>query len=278
MTPKVVYNGNLISSNTPFLLPDNRSFRYGDGLFETMKIFQGKILWSDFHFDRLFSSLNILKFDLPVLFTREYFSKLILNLCQVNGVEKLARVRLTIFRADGGLYDPINHRPHFIIQAWDLPRHVLSLNENGLVIDIFPDARKSFDKLANIKSNNGLPYVMGAIYARENHLNEVILLNQFGRVADTTLANLFLVRGEQIITPPLSEGGVWGVMRRVVLSMESPFLIREKILTIKDLESADEIFLTNAIYGLRWVGRFRDTFFVNSKAVILHELLHEITL
>lgn len=254
---------------------DNRSFRYGDGCFETMKVYQGKILLADLHFERLLASMNRLHFEVPIHFTKEYFIKLITELCTQNGVSRLARVRLTVFRSDGGLYEPANNTPAFIIQCGELNRRVFELNEKGLSIDVFSDARKSSDKLSSIKSNNCLAYVMAAMFARQQMIDEAILLNHQGRVADTTNANIFIVRDQQIITPPLSEGGVCGVMRKYLLKADLPFKIEEYPVTLHDLENADEIFLSNAIYGIRWVGQFRDNSYGNATSTILHELLFE---
>jgi branched-chain amino acid aminotransferase len=269
------YNGKYIPATDPIFTADNRSFRYGDGFFETLKVYQGNVLLADLHFERLLASLHLLHFDIPTHFTKAFFVKQITDLCVKNNVSHMARVRLAIFRSDGGLYDPVNNLPNFIIQSWELSRTVLELNQNGLVTDIFPDVKKSCDKLSSLKSNNCLPYVMAAMYAKQHRLNEAILLNQYGRVADSTIANLFIVRDKVIYTPPLSEGGVCGVMRKYLLRTELPFKVQEKPLDIDDLENADEIFLTNAIYGIRWVGLFRDSSYGNATAAILHEVLHE---
>lgn len=269
------YNGKYIPAANPIFTADNRSFRYGDGFFETMKVYQGHVLLADLHFERLLASLHLLHFDIPADFTKAFFVKQITDLCAKNNVSHLARVRLAIFRSDGGLYDPVNNLPNYIIQCWELNKSVLELNQNGLVTDIFPDVKKSCDKLSSIKSNNCLPYVMAAMYAKQHRLNEAILLNQYGRVADSTIANVFIVRNKVLYTPPTSEGGVCGVMRKYLLQTELPFKVEERVLDIDDLEMADEIFLTNAIYGIRWVGVFRDSSFGNATAAILHEVLHE---
>jgi branched-chain amino acid aminotransferase len=269
------YNGKYIPATDPIFTADNRSFRYGDGFFETLKVYQGNVLLADLHFERLLASLHLLHFDIPTHFTKAFFVKQITDLCVKNNVSHMARVRLAIFRSDGGLYDPVNNLPNFIIQSWELSRTVLELNQNGLVTDIFPDVKKSCDKLSSLKSNNCLPYVMAAMYAKQHRLNEAILLNQYGRVADSTIANLFIVRDKVIYTPPLSEGGVCGVMRKYLLRTELPFKVHEKTRDIDDHENEDEIFLTNAIYGIRWVGLFRDSSYGNATAAILHEVLHE---
>jgi branched-chain amino acid aminotransferase len=274
-TGYICYNGKFVPGSEPILTADNRSFRYGDGCFETMKVYQGQILMADLHFERLMTSMNRLHFDLPPHFTREYFIRLITELCTRNGVSRLARVRLTIFRSSGGFYEPTDNTANFIIQCGELSRRIFELNENGLSVDVFPDARKSSDKLSSIKSNNCLAYVMAAMFARQQMLDEAILLNHQGRVADTTNANIFIVRNQRIITPPLSEGGVCGVMRKYLLKADLPFRIEEYPLTIADLENADEIFLTNAIYGIRWIGLFRDSSYGNATSAILHETIFE---
>ncbi len=268
------YNGKFIPADKPFLMADNRSFRYGDGCFETMKVYQGQLMLADLHFERLMASLHILHID-PAQFTKEYITGLVLELCSQNGLSQGARVRFTVYRGGSGLYIPESNAPEFVIQCWELPGTVFELNEMGLQIDVYPEARKATDKLSNIKSNNALPYVLASMYAKQHQLNEVVLLNTYGRVADTTIANIFAVKGKMVYTPPLAEGCVCGVMRKHLLQMELPFRIEEQPLTIEDLENADEIFLTNAIYGLRWVGLFRDSSYGNATAAILHELLHE---
>ncbi|WP_162946606.1 aminotransferase class IV [Chitinophaga barathri] len=264
-----------MAGDKPLLTVDNRSFRYGDGCFETMKVYQGQLLLADLHFERLIASLHLLHFHIPAHFTKDYFANLIKELCRLNSVSDLARVRLTVWRAGTGLYDPVDHTPHFIIQCWELPEHIFELNSTGLLLDIFPDAVKSCDKIANVKSNNCLPYVLAALYAKQHQVNETILLNQHGRVADSTIANIFIVRNNNAYTPPLTEGGVCGVMRKHLLQKDFPFRITEQPLTVRDLETADEIFLTNAIYGIRWVGRFRNSSYGNATSAILHEMLYE---
>ena len=141
------------------------------------------------------------------------------------------------------------------------------LNENGLIIDIFPDARKSIDVFSNLKSANYLPYVMAAIWAKENKLNDTLILNQHDRVCDSTIANVFWVKDNNIFTPPLNEGGVAGVMRKKVLELairNSNHLMQEALLTQEILLQADEVFLTNAITGIRWVKEYRGKIYKNT--------------
>ena len=267
----ICFNGRIVRGNEPHLLVSNRGYRYGDGLFETMKVVKGIILSEVYHFERLFGGLSLLKFTVPKLFTTEKLAEDILHLCKKNECENLARVRLSVFRGNGGLYDE-DRTPGYIIECWPLNVSVNRLNENGLVIDIFPDAQKSCDKFSNLKSANFLPYSMAAQYARENKLNDSLILNTSNRIADSTVANVFIEKDGIIITPALKEGCVNGVMRRSLVEKlrAMSYELREAELTINDLQTADEVFLTNAINGIRWVRQFRDKIYTNEKTVDIY--------
>ena len=264
----VSYNGKFLAEGSSFVSAADHSYRYGDGLFETMKIMDGKILCRQQHFERLLQGLRILKFTVPILFTEQKIADQIVQLCKKNHCEASARVRLSVSRGRGGLYDCDNNFS-YLIECW--PLEVQGLNENGLIIDVFPDARKSMDVFSNIKSANYLPYVMAAVWAKENKLNDALILNSHDRICDATIANIFWVKDEKIFTPPLTEGCVGGVMRAKILEFgignsELGFPIEEFVLTERILLDADEVFLTNVTTGLRWVKQFRNKTYTNSIA------------
>ena len=257
------YNGRLFADDETVLSKDDRSYRYGDGLFETMKLINGNILLQDHHFERLFLGLDILKFKIPVNFIKQKIEEEIKELSKKNECERSARIRLSVSRGNGGLYD-CDDKFSYLIECWPLQQK--DLNENGLIIDIFPDARKSIDVFSNLKSANYLPYVMAAIWAKENKLNDALILNQHDRICDSTIANIFWVKDNKIFTPPLNEGCVAGVMRKKILELatqNSDQLMQEAVLTQEILLQADEIFLTNAITGIRWVKECRGKVYKN---------------
>lgn len=249
------YNGKLYHSDKLLISVDNRSFRYGDGFFETMKMLNGKIILADYHFERLFQTLDAMHFEKPAWYTPAYFEEQVLNLAKQNGHEQLARIRLTIFRGDGGLYDTENNFPNFIIQTWEINKALNSFNENGLVLDIFPDARKACDLFSGIKSNNYLPYAMAAFWAKKNKLNDALILNSNERIAEATIANVFIVKDGLIKTPALSEGCVSGITRKYLLKclQDENIPVQETQLNVDDVLSASEVFLTNAAYHIKWV-------------------------
>jgi branched-chain amino acid aminotransferase len=248
------HNGKFINADEAIVNADNRGFRYGDGLFETMRLEDGQVALHKYHFERLFNGLSILKFQLPTSFTPQFLYDACLHLC-IKNKHANARVRLMLFRGEGGVFDPENHHPNFIIQTWELPTAPLTLNENGLDISFYHDAVKSIDKLSNLKNNNYLPYLMAAIHAKENKWNDCIVLNSKGRICDTSIANIFMLRNKEVFTPALSEGCVAGVMRRSLLEKlpVMGFKVHEQPLEVNELLNAEEIWLTNAVYKLKWV-------------------------
>lgn len=272
----ISYNGNIYEEGQPVLMGADHSYRYGDGLFETMKMIKGNILFEEYHFERLLAGSKVLKFSLPALFTKQNISEKIKALCKKNNCEELARVRLSVSRGNGGLYD-CDNKFSYLIECWPLEKHSGELNVNGLIIDVFPDARKAIDAFSNLKSANYLPYTMAAVWAKENKLNDALILNQHDRICDATIANVFWVKDNKVHTPSLSEGCVAGIMRNRILNLDMD--VSESILTEDILLNADEIFLTNVITGIRWVKQCRDKIYSNKiTGRILGELNRTISL
>ena len=266
-------NGRLIKEEKAVISPNNRSFRYGDGCFETMKMINNTILLADYHFERLFASLQLLQFDVPNYLTADYLQGQILEVAKKNYHNKLARVRLTIYRGNGGLYDPENHFPNYLIQTWDLNPANNLLNENVLVVDVFTDAVKVCDTYSHVKSNNYLCYAMAALWAKKHHLNDVILLNPYNRIADATIANVFIVTNGIVKTPSITEGCVSGVMRRYLLTkMRAENIpVEETKISIEELLQANEIFLSNGIYGIRWIKQIGNNNYTNTATSLLYK-------
>lgn len=250
-----LYNDKVITSGKAIITANNRSFRFGDGFFETMKMIDGEIALSNYHFDRLFSSLQLLKFEKPVKFTADYLSEQIKNLTSKNNHAELARIRLTVFRGDGGLYEYEHDFQNYIIQTWQLNAEALAFNKKGLIADIYTKARKTSDDFSHIKSNNFLPYVMAAIWAKENNLDDAILLNNYNHIAEATSANIFLVKDGEIKTPALSEGCINGVMRKYLVEClkKENIPCEETAIKTEELAEANEVFTTNAVQGIKWI-------------------------
>jgi branched-chain amino acid aminotransferase len=248
------FNGKILDETQPILAANTRGLRYGDGLFETIKFKNQQIILLDEHLARLWNGMKMLQFDIPKLFTPDALEKQIIALIQKNNL-LAARIRITIFRGMGGLYDPINHQPNYIIETYTIAEANKQLNTNGLQCCIYKDALKSTDAFANLKNNNYLPYLMAALFAKKQKCNDAILLNQQHQICDSTIANVFLIKDNVIFTPALSEGCVAGIMRNFVISTlkNNGFSIIEKSISEDELLDADEVFLTNSIYNIQWV-------------------------
>ena len=267
----ICLNGKILRAEDPVLLASNRGYRYGDALFETMKVASKNILLETYHFERLFAGLRLLQFEMPKLLTREKLRNEVILLAEKNHCGNLARIRLSVFRGNGGVYDE-ERTPQYLIECWPLNESLNRLNENGLVIDIFPAARKSCDSFSHLKSANYLPYTMAAIYAKANKLNDCLVLNTDGNIADGTIANIFLIKEGVVITPGPDQGCVNGVMRRHLLEKmkDAGYSIQENPVSVSTLEEADEVFLTNAISGIRWVKQFREKVYSNNLTVEIY--------
>lgn len=107
------YNAKFFEEGTPIIKADSRGLRYGDGLFETMKVVNGEISLANFHFERLFQGLHLLHFKIPSHFTETFLREQVAALCRKNKMSKPLRIRLNVFRKNGGLYDPVDHIPDF---------------------------------------------------------------------------------------------------------------------------------------------------------------------
>ena len=258
------FNGKLLAAETAVIGADNRGLRYGDGLFETIKYKNNELIFIDEHLSRLWKGMQVLKFELPKLFIPDNLQQQILQLIKKNK-QSSAGIRLSILRGNGGLYDAVNHNPIYIIQSWPIGDANAGLNENGLQLCIYPDAKKMTDNFCNLKHNNYLAYFMGALFAKQQQCNDAVILNNHDRICDSTIANIFMIKNGSIFTPPLTEGCVAGIMRKFIIQQlgEHGYAVTETPLTKEDLLNADEVFLSNSIYNIRWVAAIENKTYTN---------------
>ena len=255
----VFYNGKFLEENQPLFDARHRGLRYGDGLFETIKFKNNRLILIDEHLERLWQGAHMMKFQLPKLLSKTSIVQDILATIHKNKL-KQARVRIAFYRTNGGLYDAIHHHPDLVIEALPLNENNGMLNENGLQCCLYEDSRKICDAFSQYKHSNFLPYLMGALFAKEQKCNDAIIFNQFGHICDTTIANIFFIKDQQIFTPAIHEGCVAGIMRSFIIK-QLHFLgysIHETAVHVEQLKDADEVFLTNSIYNIRWVSNIGD--------------------
>lgn len=238
-----------IQNETPI---DNGAFRYGYGLFETMLVIDGVIQLKQYHWDRLYTGMQQLMPDIPFLLQPDRIEEQVLTIVQKNNRGKLCRVRLQVYAGGGGMYGAEVRKAGFVIECFELSEGTLNLNENGLVVGKAEGLQKSNDMLSNLKSCNSLVYAVAAQQAKAHQWNDALICNTAGNIIESTIANIFWIKDGKIYTPPLTEGCVAGVMRRYLTATTGT--ITEQALTMGELLRADEVFLTNAIKRIKWVG------------------------
>jgi len=220
--------------------------------------------------------MNVLKMAADKTFTLEYISQCIEKLLNRNRIFKGARVRLMVFRDEGGLYSPERNTISWIMESSPLEIEKYEMNSKGLTVDIFDGVHKPVNALSNLKTNNALVFVLAGIFRKENMLDDCFILNQFGRITEAVSSNVFLVSGQTIITPPLSEGCIAGTIRHTMISLipQAGFKLEERGILEKHLLAADEVFITNAIQGIRWIGAYKDKRYFNFAARKLVTMLN----
>lgn len=262
------YNEQFLQTDEIRISPANRALQYGDGLFETIHFYKGRLLFLNDHFDRLSRGMTALKMNKPSGFTVAKINKVVNKLILLNKIPADARVKIQIIRNEGGFYEPSTTDSSCLITVNPLTETGFNLHKKGLFIDICKEVVVPLHSFQQFKTCNSIPYVMAAIYAKENKLDDCLLLNNKGFVAEAISANIFIVKKNLILTPPLTDGCIEGVMRKQIIQLarRSNILVKEISLVAEDIKEADEIFLTNVIHGIRWVSRCGD--FIKKQKVI----------
>jgi len=270
------YNENYINKSDSDLL--NRGFLYGDSVFESIRIVNNKIIFWEDHYMRLMSSMRIIRIEIPQSYTPDFFKLQITNTISKVNPSFTGRVRLTIFRDGGGYYAPELSSPSFIVNCSVIDSKEFYLKDSEFKVDLFKDYYIQNDLLSNLKTNNKLINVLAGIYANENNLDNCILLNNKKNVTEFLNGNLFIVRGNKIITPNLDSGCLKGVMRKKIIEyvkLLPKFSIEETVISPFDLLSANEIWLTNSISGIINVTNYRNKSFSNDVAKIFIDFLNK---
>lgn len=251
----ILHNDEFIAIDEKILTVKNRGFRYGDGLFESMRMTGGKLNFADLHADRLQAGMNALKMDGGILFDAYFLKQKTAELCKKNKLRDNARFRLSVYRDADGLYTPDTNKSGYVLEASAMQENGYVLNKKGLIINVYDEITKPVNKLSNYKTSNSLLFVMAGLYKKQHRLDEAFLLNQHGFLCESISSNVFVVYDKQIYTPALSEGCIAGVMRNIVMqtAKANGISIIEAQINPEVLNEADEVFITNASSGIRWV-------------------------
>jgi len=250
---RISLNGRLVHTDKLSATLLLRGVYYGDGLFESMRIHGGRINFWSYHRERLLRGMDYLGMEFPEEWSVDQLPELIRTTA---GDWPEARVRLTVLRSTGGLYTPATDQVQLLAEAIPLDSELYPLNDSGWTVGYYPESFPlAGSTLSNLKTCNSLPYILAARFRKKQELDEVLLTNQHGRIVEGTAWNLFCRKATKLYTPPLSEGPLDGVMRRVVMEVAPTvgWEMHEKALTPTLVLEADSIYLTNAVRGIRWV-------------------------
>ncbi|WP_291402643.1 aminotransferase class IV [Daejeonella sp.] len=272
------FNGQIVSSDQQVLSVNNRGFRYGDGLFESMRYMNGAIKFPELHIDRIQKGMKVLKLDNNLHIDSWFLREKVEELVRRNKTGSDARVKLTVFRDAEGLYSPSSNKTAFVLESQPLNESLYTFNPKGLIIDVFDELTKPINILANLKTCNSLVYVLAGVYKNQHALDEVIILNQNGFLCESISSNVFVVYDRKLYTPALNEGCIGGVMRQVVmrLAKENGIELIEAQVNPEILNEADEVFITNASKGIQWVMGYNNKRYFNEVAKFLSEKLNKL--
>ncbi|MBC7440730.1 MAG: aminotransferase class IV [Flavobacterium sp.] len=264
----VNFNEEIVGENLNLSI-NNRPFLYGDGVFETMKIVNYKILFFEDHYFRLMASMRIIRMEIPMNFTMEYLENEILNLARINNFSGAARVRFTVFRNDGGYYLPNSNEISFLINIKPIENQLYKIEESNYEVELFKDFYITKHLLSTLKTTNKILNVTASIFAKENDYDNCLILNDSKNIVEAINGNIFMFIGNKLITPPISEGCLNGIMRKQILNMAKKIdylEVEEAIISPFDLQKADELFITNVISGIQPISKYRKKYFTNKLA------------
>ena len=271
-------NGTFLPSDV-CLTASNRGFLYGDGVFETLKVVNNKILFLEDHYFRLMASMRIVRMQIPANFTLEYLEEQILSTATTNNCDASARIRFTVYRNDGGFYTPETRTVSYIIQASPLNATKYSFTDASYEVDLYKDFFIPKQLLSTIKTTNKMINITGSIFAQENDLQNCLLLNNEKNVVEALNGNLFLLLGNKLLTPPIEDGCLNGILRKQLLAVAKKIEgldVVEASISPFDLQKADELFITNIIVGIQPITQYRKKTYTTELAKELLQKLNEL--
>jgi len=274
----LLFNDEFHLVDAPILTASNRGFKFGDGLFESMRMINGKLQFADLHADRLVAGMKALKIEGHALMDDYFLRQKTADLAKRNKWNGNVRFRLSVYREGSGVYTPEINKAGYVLEGISLKSNQYDLNSKGLIIDVFDEMTKSVNKVSNFKTVNALLYFMAGIFKSTNRLDEAIILNQHGFLCESISANVFVVYDKKIYTPALTEGCVGGVMRTAVMQLAktNDIPVIEAQINPEILKEADEVFITNASQGIQWVMGYGRKRYFNEISKFLTEKLNNL--
>lgn len=270
-------NDEILESEGYSIKSGNRSHLYGDGVFESVRIFNGQPINLENHISRMLEGAKRIKMRPPSFYNVEFFKTRIIALIEKSQIHGGGKCRISLDRARGGTFKPESNEVEFIIEVSQMDVSRFELNPKGIEVDIYTELKKQKNILSNFKTKNGLIYIMAAIAAKEKGLGDLLITNEIGGIIESSSANLFVVSNGVLYTPGLEEGCLAGTMRMQIinLAIKQGIKVYECNILPQNLLVADEIFLTNAISGITWVSGYRTKRYFNVVATKLVQMLNQ---
>jgi branched-chain amino acid aminotransferase len=271
----IFLDGDFIQRESASINLSNRSFNYGDALFESIRIINGTTLFFDDHWERLKHGMGICGMQSEERLSALNIRNVADELIQKNKV-KGGRLKLLVYRDAEGFYSPVTDEVKYFMSINETEHDCFVWNNKGLQAGLYTAIKKPHNLLAEIKSTSALMYVLAARDARESGWDEIFLLNESGFLCEGSSSSVFLVdENQNIHTPALNHSPLPGVMRKNVIRLirESGIKFTERAIAAEELLTAREVFVTNAIQGIRWVVSYREKRYFNTIGKKVFQLL-----
>lgn len=243
----------------------NRAFRYGDAVFETIKVSQRHPLFYRSHYSRLVRGLDALQIHIPEDFTFQYFLHSLKNLLQAGKIENGA-IRLQAWRSGKGSYTAKQNDFQWLAEVSSAENTFFQEEAGNYQLGVYQNLRKNYSAISEFKTSNAIPYVLAANFAQQQSLQNVLILNDQDNVVETVAENVFIYSDGMVTTPPLTDGCIDGIMRSMLkkIFIWNKIDFREESIRVQDVENAQEVFLTNSLKGIVPVSHFRQKHYFNA--------------
>jgi len=271
-------NGTILAPRDASISVLNRGFQYGDALFETIRVINNDIMFWEDHYFRLMSSMRILRMEIPANFSPEFLASQIQNTIEANNLSaRPAKVKINVWRKEGGMYTPENKDIAYMISVFPLEHSFYQMKTDPYEVELFKDYFVASGLLTSIKTNNRIVSVLASVYATENEYQNCLLLNEQKSVIEAANGNLFLVKDNKVKTPPIADGCLNGITRKQVIAILKDlkdFEVEETSISPFELQKADELFITNVITGIQPITKYRKKEYATSLATRMVSLIN----
>lgn len=275
---KIYLNGKIVDSRDAVVSVFDHGFLYGDGIYETMRVYDGVVFRLDQHIRRLFRSASLIGLSVP--FAVDQLKIAIYETLIANALRK-AYIRLTVSRGRGpiGLDPDLCVEPTVVIVAQELKEYPGAFYKNGIRL-IISETRRNIKEAIDphIKSLNFLNNILAKIEAKKKGAYEAIMLNVKGYLAEGTISNIFFYKNDILCTPSAGCGILDGITREIIMELahREGIRVKEGEFTAKDIYKAEEVFLTNTTMEVMPVSKIDDrTYAVGNIAKLLRRLYRE---